>query len=129
MLTCFQDCFNVYSRNEVSKNTNLTCRKIRKMLEANLVNYNFLYMQKTEKSQAIISIVGLDMCRGDYARRIVNNYDEAVQVAKEWVTDQTKCATYFEGDKTVYLKISRDCHPKGSTNHSQCTSFFRGTIV
>lgn len=80
----------------------------------------------TTTELGLFSVIGLDMCGGDYASRKVNNLDEAIHVAKEWVIDQTKCATYFESDTTVYLKITRDCNPSVSPNHDKCTSIFKG---
>lgn len=79
--------------------------------------------------QALIQVIGLDMWGGDYAERKVKNFQEAVLVAGEWVTDHTKCATFYEGNSTIYLKISRDCNPKNSSNHKACTTFFKGTLI
>ena len=89
-------------------------------------------MQKAEKlenSEDLFCISGLDMWGGDFSSRKVDNLDEAVQVAKGWVTDQTRCATYWEGDKKVYFKFVQKCNPSKSTNHMECTSFFKGTIL
>jgi hypothetical protein len=84
-----------------------------------------------DKTQSIISVIGLDMWGGDYANRRVKNYNEAIEAAKEWVTDYNKCATYFYGESTIYFKYSRQTNPTRSSEnqHSKCTSFFFGTII
>lgn len=79
--------------------------------------------------QALIQVIGLDMWGGDYAERKVENIQQAALVAAEWVTDHTKCATFFEENSIVYLKFSRECQPNRSKAHKKCTTFFKGTLI
>lgn len=72
----------------------------------------------------IFKVIGVDMWGGDYATRKVNNFIEAENAAKEWVTDESKCATLYED--TIYFKMIRNTNASKSGVHAKCTSFFYG---
>ena len=87
--------------------------------------------ENVENSAGLFMVSGLDMWGGDFSERKVSNLDEAIQVAKEWVTNETKCATYWEVNQTVYLKYVEKCNPSKTfvEHHKECTSFFKGKRI
>ena len=67
------------------------------------------------------------MYGGDVSSQVVNNYFQAVELAKKWIgTDPSKCATYFQKESSIWFKYSKKCNPSVSPNHASCISFFYG---